>query len=296
MATRLTRSEPATAAPLKHRHGWLLALVLGACIAGSAAQDGRGQLEIIPLQHRLVDELIPLLEPLLEPGGTLTGAGSQLIVRTSPANLADIAQAIAALDVRLQRLRVSVSQSRVEDSAFDDYGIGASVQGQTGGLAIGRPPGGPGTALDARIARTHGHDEGGNVSMVLTTDGQSAFVHTAVALPTPYSNQAFTPYGPVLQEGIAYQQASTGFYVTPRVHGDSVTLDISSGQERFARDGSGAITSSGVETTVTGRLGEWLPLGGAAATTAGSQSEIIAHTRRRQHVHAGFWVRVDPVP
>jgi len=296
VATRITRSEPAAAAPLKRRHGWLLALALAVCVAGSAAQEGRARLEIIPLQHRLVEDLIPLLEPLLEPGGTLTGAGGQLIVRTSPANLAELEQAIAALDVRLQRLRVSVSQSRIEDSAFDDYGLGASVQGQSGGVAIGRPPGGPGIELDARIARTHGHDEGGDVRMVLTTDGQSAFVNTGVAMPMPYSNQAFTPYGPVLQEGIAYQQTSTGFYVTPRLRGDSVTLDISSRQERFARDGSGAIASGGIETTVTGRLGEWLPLGGVASTTAGSQSEIIAHTRRSRHAHEGYWVRVDLVP
>jgi type II secretory pathway component GspD/PulD (secretin) len=273
---------------------WLLALALGSLIATSAAQDG--ELAIIPLQHRLVDELRPVLEPLLEAGGTLTGSGNQLILRTSPANLAELKQAIAALDVRLQRLRISVSQSRIEDSAFDAYGVGASVQGQTGGIAIGRPPGGPGVALDARVARTHGRDEGGDVRMVLTTDGQSAFINTGEAQATPYSNQAFTPYGPVIQEGIAYQQTSSGFYVTPRVHGDSVTLEISTQLERFARDGSGAIASSGVETTVTGRLGEWMPLGGAAETTASEQTGIVAHTRRRQHVHAGFWVRADRMP
>ncbi len=294
MATRVLRSEPTTAAPLNCRPRWLLALALGGLIAASPAQDGR--LEIIPLQHRLVDELRPVLEPLLEPGGTLTGSGNQLILRTSPANLAELKQAVAALDIRLQRLRISVSQSRIEDSAFDSFGIGASVQGQHGGLAIRRPPGGPGVALDARMARTHGHDEGGDVRMVLTTDGQRAFVNTGEAQPTPYSNQTFTPYGPVIQHGIAYQQTSSGFYVTPRLRGDSVTLEIASQLERFARDGSGAIASSGVETTVTGRLGEWLPLGSAAETTAGEQTGIVAHTRRRQHVHAGFWVRADLVP
>ena len=45
-------------------------------------------LEIIDLRHRTAEQVIPTLQPLLEPGATLSGQGAQLFVRASPANLA----------------------------------------------------------------------------------------------------------------------------------------------------------------------------------------------------------------
>jgi hypothetical protein len=42
--------------------------------------------------------VLPALRPLLEPGGVLTGQRNQLIVRTSPANLAELRRALQALD------------------------------------------------------------------------------------------------------------------------------------------------------------------------------------------------------
>lgn len=276
-------------------------LLLGGLLAGALpAQDASPRLDIIPLRHRLASELIPLLEPLLEPGGTLTGSGDQLIVKASPANLEQIRQALTALDQRQQRLRVSVSQSRIDDSAYDHYGIDIATGGRDAGLTIGQPPGGPGpssgTGINARIARTQGRDEGGSVQSILTLDGQSAWVNTADERPQPYLNQTFTPYGVVVQEGLGWRSAQSGFFVTPRLRGDEVQIEISSQQQRHAGDNSGGIATSGVDTVVTGRLGEWLPLGGTAQTTAGAQGEIIAHTRRQTHAHTGFWVRVDIEP
>lgn len=270
----------------------MLALLAFACLAEPAGQI----LEIVPLQHRDYTEIRPLIEPLLAPGATLTGSGSQLILRTTPDNLAELRQAIAALDTRQQRLRISVAQTRIDDSAFDSYGVDARLQDGDAGVVVGSPPAGPGSALDARITRTHGQDEGSNLYSVLALDGQAAFVDTGEARPQPYVTQPWGPYGGVAQGGIDYVETRSGFHVTPRLRGDAVTLEIASQREDFARDGAGQITTSGVDTVVSGRLGEWLPLGGVAETTAGDQSGLLAHTRRRDNAHAGYWVRVDLVP
>src|SRR5687768_18244338 len=59
-------------------------LPLGAAIlAPVRAQD----LQVIELDFRMAQDLIPILEPLLEPGGVLTGRDDVLFVRTSPENL-----------------------------------------------------------------------------------------------------------------------------------------------------------------------------------------------------------------
>ncbi len=285
----------------RRRAAVVLAVALASLLCAGAlpAQDGENgdaQLEIIQLKHRLFDELRPSLEPLLEPGGTLTGSGDKLIVRTSATNLAEIRAALAALDQRAQRLRVSVSQSRSGDRAYADYGVDASIGGRDVGVGIGRPPGGPGSSVDARIASTQRRDEGTQLQSVLTVDGGSAWVNVVDARPQPYVSQQWTPYGPVVQEGLDWQQAQSGFFVTPRLRGDEVQIEISSQQQRFTEDRGGRLTTSGVDTVVSGRLGEWLPLGDSAETTIGAQGELLAHTRRRTSAYSGFWVRVDLMP
>ncbi len=282
---------------MRRRRALTVLTLAGALLAGApAAEEGAGQLEVIGLRHRLYEELRPLIEPLLEPGATLTGSGEKLVVRTSPVNLAEIRAALDAFDVQAARLRVSVSHTRRDDAAFDAYGIDAAVAGDKGGLAIGHPSGGPGIAVDARIARTHGRDEGTQVQSVLTMDGASAWIADVDARPRPYTEGRFTPYGPVIQQGIEWQEAQSGFYVTPRLHGDGVEVEVSSQRQRFAHDNGGRLATSGVDTVVSGRLGEWLPLGGTAETTAGAQGELLAHTRREAHTHTGIWLRVDRLP
>jgi len=299
MATRDSRPEPAPPASLSRptaRRAWRLLPLLALLAFACTAQPGGQALEVVTLQHRDYTEIRPLIEPLLAPGATLTGSGSQLILRATPDNLADLRRAIAALDTRQQRLRVSVSQTRINDSAFDSFGIDVRLRDGDAGIAIGTPPGGSRNSVDARIARTHGQGEGANLYSVLTLDGQAAFVDTGEARPQPYVTQQWGPYGGIVQGGVDYVQTRSGFYVTPRLRGGHVTLEVASQREDFTRDGAGGITTSGVDTVVSGRLGEWLPLGGVAETTAGDQSGLIAHTRRRDNTHTGYWVRIDLVP
>jgi hypothetical protein len=301
MATREPGPEPAATAPLirprRARAAALLAgLALALSLAGSpAAEDGQ-TLEILETRHRLYDELRPLLEPLLAPGGTLTGSGSRLIVRTTPSNLVELRRAVAALDTRAQRLRISVSTSRIADGAFDAYALGARVDGAQGGVAVGTPPGGPGDEATARIARTQGRDEGTNLHSVLTLDGQTAFVDTGKANPQAWYSTQWGPYGGAAQAGVDYVEARSGFRVTPHLRGDQVEVEVAAQREDFARDGSGGLSIGGVDTRLSGPLGTWLPLGGTAQSTAGDQRAIVAHTRRRDNVQSGYWIRIDLVP
>jgi len=254
------------------------------------AADGPAQIEVIELEHRLVDEIRPLLEPLLEPGATLTGSGATLVVRASTANRAEIRAALAAFDHRAQRLRVSVTQTRRGDDAWHGATLAGSVAGD---VAAGSPIEATG---QARVARTRSRDEGAQVQSVLTLDGASAWVAIADTRPIEHGEAGWTPYGPAMQEGLDWQEARSGFFVTPRLRGHDVQVEISTQQQRFTRDGDGALTSGSVETVVAGRLGEWIPIGGTAETELDARHEIIARTRRQTNAYTGVWLRVDPLP
>ncbi|MGH8708496.1 MAG: secretin N-terminal domain-containing protein, partial [Burkholderiales bacterium] len=80
-----------------------VALLVCCCAAWAQAS-----LEVIDLRHTTAEQVLPALRPLLEPGGVLTGQRSQLIVRTSPANLAELRRALEALDAPARRLVISV--------------------------------------------------------------------------------------------------------------------------------------------------------------------------------------------
>src|SRR5258706_3383452 len=98
--------------------------VLTLLASGALAQN---TLEIIGLRHRLAGEVIPSLQPLREPGATVPGQGSQLFVRTSPGNLAELRRALEAIDRPARRLLISVRFDSSLEAASRGIEAGARV-------------------------------------------------------------------------------------------------------------------------------------------------------------------------
>jgi hypothetical protein len=51
-------------------------------------------LEIIPLKHQTVDQILPMLKPFAGPDSTVTGMNGQLVIKASPENPAQLKQII----------------------------------------------------------------------------------------------------------------------------------------------------------------------------------------------------------
>lgn len=242
------------------RPSWLHWLGFGLLALAPVLCSAEG-LEIIPLHHRLVSEVLPLLRPLLAPEGTLTGTDNQLIIRTTPVNLAEIERALASIDVPFTRLRIAVAQSRVDHSNVGSASAG--VRYRTTGAASE-------LALDARTVTSAGRDDQHVVQSVLTLDGQPAYINVGqiTAVPVVLGN-GLAP-GEWVGIGNSVQTASTGFYVTPHLRQDSVLLSLDTRLERFAPDGSNAIASNATTVSLNAQLGEWVVVGGS--TQRGGQN------------------------
>lgn len=113
------------------RWRWL-ALVSCALAAAVLAQS----LEVIDLRHRRAEEVIPVLQPLLEPGGALSGKDYKLFVRASAANVAQLRQALAQLDRQPRQLFVSVRRSTQQEIEREHASISGTVR--PGNEEIGR--------------------------------------------------------------------------------------------------------------------------------------------------------------
>ena len=92
--------------------GARFAVLALATLAGAPALAD--ELEIIDLHFRRADDIIPIVRPLLESGGALTGADDKLFVRSSPANLAQIREAVDAIDRPQRQLLITVGQGSAD--------------------------------------------------------------------------------------------------------------------------------------------------------------------------------------
>ena len=105
----------------------MLAAVLTLVVPAAFAQQS---LEVISLRYRTADQVLDTLRPLVEPGGTLTGQGSQLIVRVSPDNLAEIRRALDAIDRPQRRLQISVRFDSAGQASRRDLGASGVISNQ----------------------------------------------------------------------------------------------------------------------------------------------------------------------
>jgi len=232
------------------------------------------QLEIIPLRHRTVDQVIPALRPLLEPGGTLAGQANQLIVRTSPANLAELRRALEVIDRPQRRLQILVR--------FDDRSD-ASSQGVEAGGRIGNR----GARIDVRAHDSRSSAEERIDQRLQVLEGGRAFIATGQSTGIPQRQVIQTPAGVVAQETIVVYETATGFEAVPRLSGEMVFLDISP-----QRESAGGQVQR-VATTVSGRLGEWFELAGVSGSSARDDRGILSGSRSQGGESRRIWVKVE---
>jgi type II secretory pathway component GspD/PulD (secretin) len=269
-----------------------LSFWLGACLLALAlaAQAQQQVLEVITLGYRQADEVIPLLRPLLAPGGTLTGTSNRLIVRTTAANLAELKQVLAVMDARPRQLVISVRQGSVGEAARGAASISGSVGvGSNAQVTVPAPPGtrrDPGVVVQSERSRIEGRalssrsaQDSSVTQTVQVLEGNSAFIRTGPSVPVTSAQINRTPGGTQVTQSTDFVNADTGFYVTPRVSGDRVTLDISTARDRVRNPNTGAVNIQRASTVVSGRLGEWIAVGGSSESAERTQSELLSQRR-----------------
>lgn len=288
------------------RVGALGGLLLRLCLGLPALALAQQEMEIIALRHRTLDQVLPTLQPLLEPGATLSGMNDQLILRASPRNRQQIRQALAAIDTPPRRLLIRVSQNREVDGR--DEGVAVVAGGDIGQTRwIGKPSGGmqensrvevrrgdasvSAQAWDSRRTRTSG-----STQTVQVVDGGRALIEVGRSLPIPLRQVAIGPRGLAVSEGIVYRDVGQGFYAAPRVVGERVTVDISPRFDSPGESAYGTISTQRLTSTVSGRLGEWLELGGSSqqAVAAGSGQGLSGNSQSLDQ--RSVWLQVEELP
>lgn len=281
-------------------HSFLLML----CAVSFLAQAAGMTLEVITLQHRNVHDVISILQPLVAPGGTVTGMHNQLIIKSTPDNLAELKRVLAGIDRKPRRLLISVRQDSTGISEGREQAVSGRYSGGVGAAKVMDPsPSREGVSVSA-------HDAAGNVIryrlqdstatsndqgtyQVQATEGHPAFIHGGQILPVPARTTRVTPQGVVVTDGTAYVDATSGFYVLPRVNGDLVTLLIAPSLSEASTGAMPVFDVQHVETTATGRLGEWLQVAGINQAGSGSDRRLLSTSSHSGQISNTFFIKVD---
>ena len=289
---------------MKRLFAALLCLALLSPLLARAQQE----MEVIPLRHRTVDQVLPTLRPLLEPGGVLSGMNDQLILRASRKNREEIKRALDALDRPARSLVIHIAQNREATQAEQGGAIYSSVGNDN--VRVVQPPGstvthttsGAGgtvvirqgssvvgaTGIDTRSTRSSNSEQS-----VRVVEGGRAFIQVGRSVPLPLRQVVIGPGGVMVSESIVYRDLGQGFYAEPRLAGERVTLDISPFND--APGPGGSVQTQRLSTTVSGRLGEWIELGGSGQQTSAQGQGALSVGTREVRDSRSVWLKVEEV-
>lgn len=273
------------------------------CLVFTTPVLAQQETEVIALRYRTVDEVLPVLQPLVETGGVVTGMNGQLIVQTSPQNLAQIQKVLAAIDRPARNLVINVTQDR--DVTVRDQSVAMSGNINIGdNVRVGVPPEAmPGSTDvevrhgDSRVVahgmNAQGRQESRTDQSVMVMDGGRAFIRIGRSLAVPLRRITRKQGVTTMTESVVYRDIGQGFYAIPRVVGNRVTVEISPQFDNLETSGRGSIETQDLTTTVSGRLGEWLELGASVQQTTESQGRLVGAGSGQMNDSRSIWLRVD---
>jgi len=213
--------------------------------------------EVIPLNFRMAQDMLPIAESVVGDQGKVNAYGNQLIVNAPPAVIAELREVLSQLDNEPKRLLISVDTQNSAAGNDSGYRIDGSVVIGDTEVRAGR--GETGGRDQVRIIRRNTTSQGGGIQQIQTTEGYPALIQ--VGQSVPLTSSATDEYGRLYQQ-THYRNVTRGFYATATVHGDRVQITISSQQDRMSTSRADVIDIQETDTHVSGRLGEWITLGG----------------------------------
>ena len=104
-----------------------------------------------------------------------------------------------------------------------------------------------------------------------------------------------TENGVVVNQSTGYHNVGSGFYVLPRLNGEQVTL-LAANELSSIKPGNRPTTNvQSLETTVTGRLGEWMELGGIDQSFNQNSSRNFSSSSTHGQELRTVLIRVDEI-
>ena len=272
-----------------------LVLIFSSSLLTVVANAGQNNpLEIIDLNNRPAEEMIPIIKPMLKPNDAITGTGYQLFVRTDAKTLAEITRLLQVMDKAPRNLIISVRNNANVDSESTDFNASGNYKiGDDTQVIVGdRPPHEEGTRIGAN--KNENRQDNNSKHMVRIIEGGKAFI-TAGKI-RPYTNRTIIRHrdGVSVQDSIEYQDITSGFYVIPRLTGNgNVSLQVQPHYRSISDGRSGTIDVQESATMITAKLGQWIQIVGVDTHTKTQDKRILSRSRSTTDRQNSIYIKVD---
>ena len=258
-------------------------------------------LEIIPLESRQAEDVIPIIRSLLGRNGTVSGMRDQLIVRASPRKLREIKSLLEKIDAQLKNLRITMKQGSRSQLNKLEQEIEAVVPiGEAGrvilnpgnkdseGLIIGSET--KNGSIRGRFLQRKSSLDEMDTQVVTTLEGNAAAIYFTRQIPFKETRSFSTGNKTTQLESTRFKNVRSGFMVLPRIRGDQVILEISPQQSRII---NGEIETVGLSTVLRGQIGEWIELGGLNQNRSEQSSGIASRNTSGQVEKRSVFMKVE---
>lgn len=266
-----------------------LIFIISLCLAWHAS--AATEFKIITLQHRFAEEILPAIRPLVGNDGTASAMQNNLIIRTSPANMAEIEQIISTLDTARQNLKITVNRN----SNLSTSGSSAEVNGhkRIGNVSIKTDNSHriirDGVALN--IENQQSKSKLGNTQFIQVIDGEKAFISIGQSIPYTQEWVNFTQRYISVQRTTEFVTIDTGFAVRPRMIGNQIELEVT---PRFSQlNQRGVIDFEALTTTIRTSRGEWVDLAGIMQQKDDVSRAILSWKTNYQASNGQLLIKVE---
>jgi type II secretory pathway component GspD/PulD (secretin) len=239
-----------------------------------------------------------VIKPVLPASSAINGNGYQLLVRGDEQTHAQVKLLLDKLDSAPRNLVITVSFT--SPTTHISRNSGAEVRAKDGDVSVragDAPRQGAEVQIGSRDAKVRLSDktvttnrDDNNQYKLRVLEGNTAFIQTGEAIP--YGTQTIYPGG-ATQNSVQFRQTQNGFIVRPRINGDRVLLDILPSQESPSPQGGGRIDTQKIQTTVAGKLGEWIELGSVSSSNQQENSGTLYSTRQQRNTASHIFLKVD---
>ena len=220
--------------------------------------------EIVPLNYHTSADMLPMAQDFLGKDGQVSAYGNQLIIKAEPDKIQELKALITQLDTTPKRLLITVDTNENNQQNSGDS--------QTRIISYG----------------TASRD--GGIQQIQASEGVPALIQVGQSVPLTTTQP--DAYGRP-QNQTQYRNVTQGFYVTASVTGETVHLAISTNRDRMSQERPDVVNVQSTDTTVTGRLGEWITLAGVNRQTQADKQGLTRSYSTQGRDDMTLRVKVD---
>lgn len=249
------------------------------------------EFKIITLQHRFAEDILPIIKPLVDSQGTVTAMQNNLIIRTSPENIAEIEQIIASLDTARQNLKITVSRQNNLASGKDSAEV--SGRKRIGNVAVGTNnyPNNTKDDIHINIENKQSNINSSSNQFIHVIDGERAFIRVGQSIPYTQEWVTLTHRYMSVQRTTEFIEINTGFAVRPRSIGNQIELEIIPGFTQLNQNGF--LDFETLTTVVRVNRGDWVDLGGIMQQKDDVSRAIPSWQTSHQSLNNQLLIRVE---